>query len=292
MKTRLQRSSRSAFTLIELLVVIAIIAILAAILFPVFAQAREKARQTACLSNNKQIGLALIMYSQDYDGGFPSWSEYWTCRALLGTAGCTIPADSPQGYWDFKLLPYVKSGAPATASAQQSGGVWQCPSAPNVPGRRSYSINSGFIYDTDSTSPGTYRYLNEAEMPKPGDTIFVMDGGRDGRTRFNYTYYVGGGTNFGNGYYYRYIAGGGKNAEIDSSYRHNDGANYTFSDGHAKWFKGETMFPHPAPPSVSYSGTVLAQQRCTWAKYFAAKQNEKENKAAQATAGGVPCTDF
>ena len=66
-----RRTPNTGFTLIELLVVIAIIAILAAILFPVFAQAREKARQTACLSNNRQIGLGLNMYVQDYDESFP-----------------------------------------------------------------------------------------------------------------------------------------------------------------------------------------------------------------------------
>src|ERR1700722_18855167 len=66
------RRSRRAFTLIELLVVIAIIAILAAILFPVFSQAREKARQTSCISNNKQVGLALLMYSEDYDETMPN----------------------------------------------------------------------------------------------------------------------------------------------------------------------------------------------------------------------------
>src|SRR5438105_4652422 len=67
----LTNSRKSGFTLIELLVVIAIIAILAAILFPVFAQAREKARQTSCLSNNKQYALATLMYVQDYDETFP-----------------------------------------------------------------------------------------------------------------------------------------------------------------------------------------------------------------------------
>src|SRR5256714_3234114 len=76
---------RNAFTLIELLVVIAIIAILAAILFPVFAQAREKARQTACLSNTKQLGLSMQMYTQDYDETVPlaiEWMDWsiWTDR--------------------------------------------------------------------------------------------------------------------------------------------------------------------------------------------------------------------
>jgi prepilin-type N-terminal cleavage/methylation domain-containing protein/prepilin-type processing-associated H-X9-DG protein len=81
------------FTLIELLVVIAIIAILAAILFPVFARAREKARQTACLSNVKQIGLGLLMYAQDYDEALPFHCNGW------GWAIC----------WAQAIQPYVKN---------------------------------------------------------------------------------------------------------------------------------------------------------------------------------------
>ena len=63
---------------------IAIIAILAAILFPVFAQAKEAAKKTQCLSNNSQIGLAFAMYANDYDGGYPTWSEYWYDAFLSG----------------------------------------------------------------------------------------------------------------------------------------------------------------------------------------------------------------
>src|SRR5580700_2289087 len=69
--SQMSRSTNRAFTLIELLVVIAIIAILASILFPVFAQARAQARKTTCLSNNKQVGLAMLMYVQDYDEVLP-----------------------------------------------------------------------------------------------------------------------------------------------------------------------------------------------------------------------------
>jgi len=102
------RGARRAFTLIELLVVIAIIAILAAILFPVFAKAREKARQTACLSNTKQMALALVQYAQDYD-------ETLVPRVIRLPDGTYWEAMS----WRRNLFPYVKSAD-----------VFRCPSNP------------------------------------------------------------------------------------------------------------------------------------------------------------------
>ena len=108
---------RRAFTLIELLVVIAIIAILAAILFPVFAQAREKARQAACLSNLKQLGLAFLMYTQDYDECLPDRRDL---KNTLGFRpwGVAWPPSDPRGGWaEVVLEPYIKNKA-----------VWRCPS--------------------------------------------------------------------------------------------------------------------------------------------------------------------
>jgi prepilin-type N-terminal cleavage/methylation domain-containing protein len=102
------RAQRSGFTLIELLVVIAIIAILAAILFPVFAKAREKARQTACLSNMRQIGTAILSYTQDYDEMIvPSQN---------GTAGINLVS------WPSIIQPYIKNAA-----------VFVCPSGSETP---------------------------------------------------------------------------------------------------------------------------------------------------------------
>lgn len=116
------------FTLIELLVVIAIIAILAAILFPVFAQAREKARAISCESNQRQIGLAFLQYIQDYDETYPLANYYDNTHE-----------------WSYVVNPYMKNGAlGGTAGTEQVynqiGGVWSCPSYPGAPIADEYAV--------------------------------------------------------------------------------------------------------------------------------------------------------
>src|SRR5262245_8613142 len=113
--------NRRGFTLIELLVVIAIIAILAAILFPVFAQAREKARGTSCLSNLKQVGLGVSMYMQDYDGNFPMM-QWWT----RGTNNQVV-----QMSWYASIYSYIKNGDHyADGTAWGTEGIYRCLSRP------------------------------------------------------------------------------------------------------------------------------------------------------------------
>jgi len=106
------------FTLIELLVVIAIIAILAAILFPVFAQARDSARQSSCLSNCKQLGTGLMMYAQDYDETMPSWPFRSGAGGLFND-----PRFTDWGYstWVTAMMPYVKNTK-----------VYACPNGPTT----------------------------------------------------------------------------------------------------------------------------------------------------------------
>lgn len=156
----MHRKVRKGFTLIELLVVIAIIAILAAILFPVFARAREAARTTSCRSNLKQIGNAVLMYIQDYDGTYPRWGSF--------TQGDYI-------YW--LLDPYVKGLNPTDA---QRKSVWRCPSVARTGIYNSYGYNYlrlGYTYT------GTNTYLaaantpaNEAALDAPADTLCFVDG--------------------------------------------------------------------------------------------------------------------
>jgi prepilin-type N-terminal cleavage/methylation domain-containing protein/prepilin-type processing-associated H-X9-DG protein len=169
-----RRAFRQGFTLIELLVVIAIIAILAAILFPVFAQAREKARQTSCLSNQKQLATAAMMYLQDYDEVFHRLGGSW----VIGNP----PANGPQwGYGaECCLRPYIKN--------QQ---LWKCPSdsitrrytggSPALPISyawthfRSNDGSNGLAafglcaYYTDSNSKAM------AEVGAPADTVMMFE---------------------------------------------------------------------------------------------------------------------
>ena len=122
---------RKGFTLIELLVVIAIIAILAAILFPVFAQVREKARQITCASNERQLGLGILQYVEDYDETFPN-AQYFD------TSG--FPHD-----WPEAIYPYIKNGSGTAFSSTVTlhngqGGIFACPSFP-VEQLEEYGIN-------------------------------------------------------------------------------------------------------------------------------------------------------
>lgn len=195
---------RQGFTLIELLVVIAIIAILAAILFPVFARAREKARQTSCLSNQKQIGLALMMYVQDYDETYPAYYNF----------GSTVPAGAR--YWNDVIQPYTKN--------------WQmfiCPSQSTTSYYASYAANYYFVFSNfehDSSWPPEHGD-KLSEIKRPAEIIAVAEG-----TSY-ITIYDPGVASSSGGYW----------GLIDA--RHNEGLNIAFCDGHAKWMKRDVVAP-------------------------------------------------
>jgi prepilin-type N-terminal cleavage/methylation domain-containing protein/prepilin-type processing-associated H-X9-DG protein len=269
----------AAFTLIELLVVIAIIAILAAILFPVFAQAREKARAISCMSNTKQMGTALMMYAQDYDEGLPTWDEALAGAAAPTGQGTGVPSYSArERVWDYKLLPYVKSGRP---EVREYGGVWRCPSTDQAPNDRSYGINQVLIWKSTpmpiASGEGRYRWMSLTNIEKPANTIFAADGGYDGRIAP---------PNFFQGYTEKYVWK--VKYSRDAPWRHQDGANYVFLDGHAKFHKGDSLFPHPPPPSVAYS-QVAGPAFCAMATYFMGPADERAYFAQQATARGTTC---
>lgn len=173
--------TRKAFTLIELLVVIAIIAILAAILFPVFAQAKEAAKKTACLSNIKQIALATIMYSADYDD-VNTPSEY-------GANGVV-----PHLTWTTLTFPYVKNGdnrvnAYGGNVNQGKAGLYACPTAPkrdennvNVEGY-SYGVHHAIFVDNYGAGEPWFpanqlsAAMSTTELNAPADKVMLMEKG-------------------------------------------------------------------------------------------------------------------
>lgn len=193
---------RRGFTLIELLVVIAIIAILAAILFPVFAKAREKARQSSCLSNIKQLGLGILQYAQDYDERFP-----------MAVAGGPTP---PIYLFPELIDPYLKNTQ-----------IWQCPSK-----KDSLNIsalgksNVGYSVDLGTAMPsgsnrlfgapalGTYS-CSLGSVDQPSQTAMICDVVGSVSAAFVIS--------------------------IAEDPRHNEGCNYGYVDGHTKWDRPERV---------------------------------------------------
>lgn len=221
---------KNAFTLIELLVVIAIISILAAILFPVFARARESARRASCLSNLKQVGLGVMMYVQDYDERYPA--------AVQGPMGGPYQTQTKAGWpgvrfavngtghlvsWMDMIFPYVKNvqlfvcpSQPDTSS--DSGLSWRTVNA------ASYTLNGAFSgYDNDRYArPYNTRNLGNmmAAVQRPSGVIMIsecLDAYNNQAVAASY------------------ISGPGGVLEYVTP--HFDGTNVTFADGHVKWMK-------------------------------------------------------
>ncbi len=170
------RFSRLGFTLIELLVVIAIIAILAAILFPVFAQAREKARQASCLSNLKQLTMGWIMYAQDYDETFPQWK--WDVNWANGSGN---PKNNATSLWCNAIFPYVKNvqvySCPSDArgiTAQQAFGGWFNFDSTLI-GFPQQMLQAKISYGTSEPLTALDGKQALAAMDKPAETFLVAD---------------------------------------------------------------------------------------------------------------------
>ncbi len=199
MQSRQSRGdSTLGFTLIELLVVIAIIAILAAILFPVFARAREKARQASCQSNVKQIVLGILMYAQDYDEVLPR----------NAVAGNPVPGASPSIRWPAGIMPYVKNTQLFACPSDQASGLVLNNPYYQPPGN-SESSGYGLGCHIHGVALGV--------IAKPAETILIADARSYMVKAYDQTW---------------------GSTELAGSrpvyYRHNEMANFGFCDGHAK----------------------------------------------------------
>ncbi len=243
--------TRIGFTLIELLVVIAIIAILAAILFPVFAKAREKARQISCASNEKQLGLGFLQYVQDNDETFPQ--------------GTNAAATASGRGWAGQIFPYVKSV-----------GVYKCPddatsdNAGNTP--ISYGYNSNLSpYPGGGTVTNALASLNAPasavmlfEMVNAATSVPLGTAPENGSCAGNGQISPNQGTTIGVPDGHSAAGSAGKNydtgrlgglatSSLNLTGRHTDGANYLLTDGHVKYLKGAAVSPgYNAATSTGY----------------------------------------
>jgi prepilin-type N-terminal cleavage/methylation domain-containing protein/prepilin-type processing-associated H-X9-DG protein len=259
MSVSLTRRERKAFTLIELLVVIAIIAILAAILFPVFAKAREKARQITCASNLKQLGLGFLQYSQDYDEQFPS-----------GTNNTDYYAAFYRG-WAGQIYPYVKSTA-----------VYKCPDdSTTASGTNEYVLS--YLENAALNPVGLYWGGDGIpQINAPASTVMLYEvsghqaamstpGEGDSQSGWGWTYWTAGNTPSHMGLYQTGYMGGtnclqsnGNNGPSNGYYAgpyglHTNMSNWLLADGHVKALRGTSVSPgQPAPTATTNCGGTSA----------------------------------
>lgn len=282
---------KRAFTLIELLVVIAIIAILAAILFPVFAQAREKARQTTCLSNTKQIGLGLQMYLNDYDEMFPRRDDCIAPQTLpwLPTAlGCNGPFGQRVNHykWQFWIYPYVKNiDIFFCPSRQRDQANW----TQNGEIFNAYSLNLSVTGSTNTyngqNQTGAYRnsFLGGG-MPgvsQPAGTMIVMEHWFPGVWS-----YVTPSAVVQTAYpmatkevWQRALKTNNGTGAVDKrAAPHSDGFNITYVDGHAKWMSVDAFLaqcpsgtvyqvssvPNPYPSGMTWTISAAPNWTGEW----------------------------
>ena len=234
----MRKRSTPGFTLIELLVVIAIIAILAAILFPVFARAKAKANQNNCLSNVKELQLALIMYASD-------WSQVYP----LAYNCCNVNT----WYWQGVLYPYVKNlqiyVCPGDTVATGSISVC-CPTNGNNNGVNtfSYAFNSYLAVGGNPSNPAADVADNEPSLQYPAEMMGISDA-------VSWTIPTGVATGWENGNgpvtYAGALAAISTNG-LATNCRHNLGCNQSFMDGHCKWIAFAAI-PDPTQPA----GTVF-----------------------------------
>ncbi len=225
---------KRAFTLIELLVVIAIIAILAAILFPVFAKARERAMLTNCINNNKQLGTAFMMYTQDTGDVLPRWQDF---NQHVGKAA---PYDYPT--WDVYIMSFVKAN-----------NVFTCPSNRTTQARQ-YAATDRPV--RSYSFPRNVSGMPISRMPSPSKTVLLFEKGRER---------LGAGSD-STGEWFGQTSDGADDMRFKTTDQskwgmfHNVGKVFLFADGHAKWYKAIVNQSHDNPFGYSYTPSPVTGQ--------------------------------